>query len=334
MYERRQFAYHPVIGFRYIPDIRARCRTERGGCLVRTNNRGFRCDHDFITDRNGGRRRILVFGDSFTAGNAVSNGERYTDLLEDLIPDLEVYNFGLPGSGTDQQYLAYREYACDLEHDLLVLGILVENIRRVCSSAFYYQRGEDALLPKPYYTLEGGELRLHHVPVPREPVCPEQLPASEQSTINRRFPRLRKWVGDLGLRDVAQRLSRYQPVPEYRSADGAAWQLMRAILMRWIEESPVPVLLFPMPLHQHVEGTSSSGDYMRRFRELARDTGCPLHDPLPDLLAYSRRERRGFRFERDVHPTPEGHRALARSLAPAVQAILGGMTGNGEEKAG
>lgn len=51
-----------------------------------------------------------------------------------------------------------------------------------------------------------------------------------------------------------------------------------------------------------------------------------VHDPLPDLLKYQRDERRAFRFAQDSHPTPNGHRALAESLAGAVrrtQALAG-----------
>jgi len=269
-----------------------------------------------------GKRRALLFGDSFTAGNAVSNGKRYSDQLETLVPDLEVFNFGLPGTGTDQHLLAYREYAGDLDHDLLILGVLVENIRRVSSTAFYYQRGEDALLPKPYFVLENGELELKNVPVPREPIQEDDLSDGQRQTLNRRFPRLRRWISGLGLREVAQRLTRYQPVPEYATSDHPAWVLMRRVLETWICESPVPVLVVPIPLHQHVEGVSSSRDYMERFNELANDTGCFVHDPLPDLLRYSLADRRAFRFERDVHPTPAGHLALAKSIAPVVGRVL------------
>ena len=323
MFVRRQFEYHPVIGFRYIPNLRARCPCEQGGYLIRTNNRGFRCDRDFVRAKKAGTRRVLLFGDSFTAGNGVSNGLRYGDLLEALVPRLEVYNFGLPGTGTDQQYLAYRQYATDLEHDLLVLAVLVENIRRVNSSAFYFQRGEDSLLPKPYYERVEGRLVLRNVPVPKEPIGRGALPAEQRRTLDRRFPRLRQLANRLGLRPFAQRLTRYQPVPEYDAPDGPGWLLMRAILERWIAESPLPVLVAPIPLYQFIEETSDPARYRRRFGELAADAGCALHDPLDDLRRYSRRERRGFRFKTDLHFTPAGHRALAESLAP----VLRGMTG-------
>ena len=323
MFVRRMFEYHPVIGFRYIPGVQARCPHESGGYLVRANAQGFRCDHDFETRKRPGTRRVLLFGDSFTAGNGVSNGMTYGALLEKLVPDLEVYNFGLPGTGTDQQYLAYRECARMIEHDLLIVGVLVENIRRVSSPAFYYQRGEDALLPKPYFVLDDGTLVLKNVPVPKEPIREQTLASGEQRNLQRRFPALRRFVTALGLKEVAQRVTRYQPVPEYDSPDSAAWRLMREILTTWIREVPGPVMVVPLPLHQFVERTSSPASYRRRFEELAAGTGCLLHDPLQDLWAHPRKDRRAFRYRDDVHMTRAGHRAVAESLAPAVCRVLG-----------
>ena len=128
---RQLFEYHPVIGYRYIPGIKVRVPHEGGGYLMRVNGSGFRCPHEFVAAQSPGRPRVLLCGDSFSAGEGVSDGYRYGDLLEKSIPGLEVYNLALPGTGTDQQYLAYQEFGRGLEHDLLLLGVLVENILRV-----------------------------------------------------------------------------------------------------------------------------------------------------------------------------------------------------------
>ena len=98
---------------------------ESGGYLVRVNDQGFRSEHEFVREKTPGTRRVLLFGDSFTAGDGVRNRDRYGDVLEELIPGLEVYNFGLPGSGTDQQYLIFREWADRFEHDLVIVAVLV-----------------------------------------------------------------------------------------------------------------------------------------------------------------------------------------------------------------
>src|SRR3954462_14588259 len=135
---RQIYEYHPVIGFRFIPQTKARLPHEGGGYLIRTNECGFRCDHPFRRERTPGKHRILLFDDSFTAGEGVSNGQRYGDHLERLLPNLEVYNFGLPATGLDQHYLIYQEYAQHIVHDLLIIAVFVENVRRVGSRYRYF----------------------------------------------------------------------------------------------------------------------------------------------------------------------------------------------------
>ena len=80
-------------------------------------------------------------------------------------------------------------------------------------------------------------------------------------------------------------------------------------------------LLFPIPLRQHIEETCATSKYGVRFRELAQETSSTLHDPLKDLLQYSKEDRRGFSFD-DDHPTPLGHQSLAKSLVPVLERLL------------
>ncbi len=78
---RMEMTYHPRIGHLHVPNHVVRLPHERGGYYSRTNAQGFRSDTDFAIERHG-RPRILVFGDSFTAGQGCDNHERYTDCLE------------------------------------------------------------------------------------------------------------------------------------------------------------------------------------------------------------------------------------------------------------
>jgi carbamoyltransferase len=107
--EIQLFQHHPIIGYTFIPNLKTRIEHEGGGYLLRTNAAGFRSEHEFSTAKTAGKFRVLLFGDSFTAGDAISNKNRFGDVLETLVPDVEVYNFGLPGTGTDQHYLVWRE---------------------------------------------------------------------------------------------------------------------------------------------------------------------------------------------------------------------------------
>lgn len=323
------YEYHPIIGYRFIPGLRARLEHEGGGYLVRVNDAGFRSEREYIKEK-GDKFRILLFGDSFTAGDGVSNKYRYGDVLETLIPGIEIYNFALPGSGTDQHYLTWREIAREYEHDLVVIAAQVENIRRVAARhrLSITAAGEHVLLAKPYFEPgPDGALILKNVPVPKEPLKEEDLPEEDREYVDQggRMLWLRQLVNKMGgpVKEMAQKLSNYQPLPEYDNPQGREWQLMKAILRKWTDEIEKPVVIMPIPLYHYVEETASPDGYRARFAEIKDLEGVTLYDPLPDYYAIPKAERRDFRFEKDIHPTPAHHRMLAESLEKVVQKFTG-----------
>jgi carbamoyltransferase len=212
----------------------------------------------------------------------------------------------------------------------MIIAVLVENIRRVAAHFRYYadEHGARVCYAKPYFLMVGGRLELHHVPPSREPVDESSLPPGERQTVDRvvRYPRIGKLLAKTGTMKLAYKLLRRNPYPQYRRPNDPTWQVMRTILSEWINEHSKPVLLMPIPLYFQIEEFCSARDYQARFREVAAEAGCQLHDPLPDLMGYPALERRGFRFKTDIHFSPNGHEALAKSLAPVVQRTLQAQT--------
>jgi carbamoyltransferase len=135
---RQLYQYHPVSGYTFIPELRTRVMHEAGGYLLSSNAQGFRSRCEFQRAK-GPAPRILLFGDSFTAGMGVSENRRYGDLLEERL-GVDIFNFALPGTGTDQHYLIWKDLASQIDHDLVVIAVQVENIRRVNSR---FRRFED-----------------------------------------------------------------------------------------------------------------------------------------------------------------------------------------------
>lgn len=326
---RQLFQYDEDIGYTFIPGLKTRVEHEGGGYLIKVNQAGFRSSKEFIPDKPAGTFRILLFGDSFTAADGVSNKDRYGDILETLVPGLEVYNFGLSGTGTDQQFLIFRRFATTIEYDLVLISVLVENIRRIAARYRIYStpEGEDRVFAKPYFTLDhGGSLIRHHNPVPKSPVSEQDLSPEALQYLDRggRLPLLRQAVNKLGsgAKELMQKITRYQPVPAFDSPDSPDWQLMRGILSQWVREVRSPVIICPLPLLQHIEKTASAEKYQSRFSELAQETGAQIHDPLGDYWALSSEQRCGLRFAKDIHPTPAAHRVLAQSLVPPISALM------------
>lgn len=307
--------YHEVFGQWYVPNLRAYVPHERGFFVVRTNARGMRSSRDHPLSAPPGRRRLLLFGDSFTAGEGVSNDERFSDLLEGMGDAPEVLNFGLSGSGPDQQLLILEEAGERFDADAVLFCPSVENIRRVLMRSWPELDGPTGhliLVPKPYFSLaDGGKLERQNVPVPRERPAVEAIPDRRLGLRLRRLlrPMLGPWA------TAAVRASGYQPYPQYRSASDPAWLLMRAILARMIEVAgPRRVVVAPLPLYHHIEGMATPV-YLQRFRELAREhPGIELIDLLPYFQALPYRERRRCRYRHDPHYTPLAHRVVASAL--------------------
>jgi hypothetical protein len=320
---RQIFQYHPTIGYTFIPNHKARILHENGGYLLKTNNVGFRSDFDFISEKIQ-KKRFVVVGDSYTAGDGVSNKQRYTDQLFTMLPQTEVYNFGLSGSGTDQQYLIYSEFVQNIEFDFLIIAILVENIRRVNSRFRYYRADDNKLVcySKPYFELHNNQLVLKGTPVNPEQLDPSVMKQNEKKFIDKggRLGFARKILKRFDLQNFAQKITRYQPLPEYNNRNSKQWILMKSILKEWISKAGANrVILMPLPLYHHVEETASSSAYQKRFSELAYETNVLLYDPLADLLTYSSVERRKFRFASDVHLTPLGHQSISKGLYHFIQ---------------
>jgi len=343
---RSQMKYHSKIGYTYMPSAKLRAIGSSGGYLVRTNAAGFRSDHEFVRPRRGGVFRALLFGDSQTAGDGGANSARFGDRLEKAVPGLEIYNYGLSGSGPDQQFLAYKEYA-DVDHDLLVIALYVENIRRVTRPIVKSRDeiGNEAYYAKPYYLLENDVLSLHNVPVPKQAWTEQTLPAAYRSQVysytetnffsraDRREQGNRTLQGSLmalaplaalrlAAKNLAMSCSRFQPLPGYGAADGPEWLLLRKILQTWISASQAPVLLVTIPHYAYIVSANDPTDCQARFKELAADSGCHLYDPLSDLWKYPAKERRGFWSDASGHLSPSGHEVLARQLAPVFEKLI------------
>lgn len=321
---RRLMQYDPVLGYRFAPGLKLRVPHEGGGYLVKTNRDGFRCDHE-VTPRRNRAHRVLVFGDSYTAGDGVSNGKRYTDVLEAELPDTEVLNFGLSGSGTDQQYLIFQRYAEKIDYDAVVISVLVENIQRnaVKERGWADRAGEAIRVPKPWFELSaGGQLILKGMPVPQP--YKAGVSAEPRGGISSLRSSLSNAINKLGpdFKDLCQRLTRFQPLPEYGCASSDSWMLMRAILETWVSELRVPAVIAVIPVYQYVEETASYKNVRQRFGELAQSIDVPVYHVVDDMLNHPAALRRQFRFRTDCHFTPVAHKLIGQALAKIVTPLL------------
>jgi lysophospholipase L1-like esterase len=104
---------HPLVGYRGKPDFVGRFRRLDFDVTIAHRENGFR-RHEYENRAPNARRRILVFGDSFTWGWGVGQGKVFTDLMNQLMPDYQVMNFGLNATGTVEQFTLFEAYGREL----------------------------------------------------------------------------------------------------------------------------------------------------------------------------------------------------------------------------
>ena len=123
--------HHPTLGYAYRPGSDLELAAPAGRRYrLRVNAAGIRSDREYAEQKPPGVFRIIALGDSFAAGQFVDNALRFSEILERRHENLEVINLALDGTGTDQQLLAYEEFAPRFEHDLVLILPFLQNIRR------------------------------------------------------------------------------------------------------------------------------------------------------------------------------------------------------------
>ena len=323
---RRVVHFDRDTGIRLLPSVKIRADQRGTQYKMRTNAAGFRT-HPFSSRERTRLRRVLAFGDSFTEGVGVSDGKRYTDVLEEFEPTIELLNFGVRATGTDQQFLFFREQSESFDYDLVMIGLYVHDIRRSFSRFNVLTSESGAYYEKPFFRMEDGRLALHNVPVPQGTVSYGEMDGSQRELVyNRGLKyRIRLAVARYApwSKSALQRISRFQPAPYLSSPSNPAWKLTTAILQQWQQEAGRPVLVVAIPPHQYVRETASSTAYRRRFRELDMLPGITVHDPLDDLTKIPKPERERLYLPGDGHFSANGHRALALSIRPTLLRLLG-----------
>jgi len=324
--------YHPTRGFALVPNANTHMAAKEYDVPVRINHAGLRMDREIPVARTPGVPRVLFLGDSFTFGHGVDAPHRYTDLIQHDWPEVEILNFGVSGTGTDQELLHYREQGAQFSADLVVLGYFVKCAKRNGALAIRTPKG---WRPKPRFEVQHGELVLTHVPVPDsllsdpsslEPLGPHGGTMAKAKRFLRDHSQLYVLVRDSlhGGMDEGGSSANY---PEYDSAR-PEWQVTAAIIKEMAAEvrgngSRFAVAFFPSLEEMHRGVSTRPRDQMR---DLCASLDVPFIDLLPtflDMQEEAEKQGQTLYFPIDRHWTVEGHALAARCLLPWVKEQLG-----------
>lgn len=155
----RREEIHPRLGWRYRPGY--------ASPTDRVNAQGLRASREYGPTRRAGILRTAAFGDSFVYGNEVANADCWPAQIERDFPNIEVLNYGVGGYGVDQAYLRYLEEGGALNPEVVVVGFVADDLRRLVNVYRRFLSTREAPRFKPRFLLhQDGTLRLVPNPVP------------------------------------------------------------------------------------------------------------------------------------------------------------------------
>jgi hypothetical protein len=121
---------HPTLGWVLEPGASYHNTLDEETVLVQYNSGGWR-DYEHPVENTREFFRILVLGDSFMEAYSVNFNESFSQRLEYLAGkdgyNVEVFNFGVGGYGSLQEYIAFNEKGKQYRPDLVLLGFFVGN---------------------------------------------------------------------------------------------------------------------------------------------------------------------------------------------------------------
>ncbi len=297
--------YDPELGWAHRPGQQGEFSRAEFSHPVSINAAGWR-DRERTIARVTGTARIAVLGDSFAWGHGVADELIFTRRLEPMLNGVEVLNFGLSGSATDQQLLILKHHALAYKPDLILVMLTRNDFTGNTSVT-------EGTYPKPMFVLDpGGALRLTNVPVPRV-----SAPARAAQWLRRRSALYHFTASSLEGSDV-------------RVPSAVQFEVTCALLEAIRSEAAgagaaLAVALTPSSPHTYQDVVPPAE--ARRFGSVAQcgaDMGIAVIDLVPAFRARGRTDE-GGRFElfyiHDKHWNAAGHELAARELARRLQEL-------------
>ena len=289
---------NPVIAYEYRPGYQpadsAFDWTHEGYAI---NRAGFR-DHDYDEARAPGTFRVIVLGDSTTAGNGIRKLEdTYPKLAEQILNDrgtpearFEVLNMAVGGYHTLQEVETLRVKGLRYRPDLVVLTFCVNDFDLHADGGVY------AALEKANEAASAAGFAAH---------LPGLLQRSRLAFI---------LYHRLGFSLTDHEAWYEREVLAGRSPVEAGLELLSELQ----EEHGLPVIVLVLPDFSHLAGEYASGRIHRSLADAAR--AHPDIRVIDLLEEFSRRDPRLQVFSYDgLHLNHNGHRRMAQILATLIR---------------
>lgn len=154
------FKYDAQIGWKMTPNWKGRHHHVDYDVVYEINGFGYRGSFNGAFDQTP--LKVAMVGDSFTFGFGVSKGQTFPALLNEE-DHLRVFNFGVPGYSTDQEYLLILQHVLVFHPSHVWMVVYLGNDIIDNTRPFPLQTNQS----KPYFELKDRKLVLRNVPVPK-----------------------------------------------------------------------------------------------------------------------------------------------------------------------
>ena len=310
--------YDDALGWSYRPNSTRQANT------FAINSAGFRSRRDFSKSPPADTLRIALFGNSFTAGDDVSDEEVWGYLLEQKLKEAgiraEVLNFGVGAYGMDQAYLRWREQGKYFEPDIVIFGLQPENLKRNVNVFRQLLHPSGPAFSKPRFVLIDDELQLLNSPT----IPPEQLMevfenfsdhplAAYEFHYQSRSRAARWWSASRFLSIAFEALRNADEEPEIYTPGSEGGELGRAIIDAFADDmrdQGSEFVVLHLPLHYHLASYFSSSP--------------PRRPPYDFLLEHARETYHYISFEEHLEPshTEDTHWSPTKHYGPSLHLLL------------
>ena len=253
-------------------------------------------------EKPAGRTRIVMLGDSITFGHGVRDAETFSALLESRAGRFDVVNLSVEGYGTDQELLRLEREGLRYAPDVVILNVCLTN-DVVNNELTTDQQDPEERIPKPYFSLEGGELRLHdaHLKLTRLRRVGQWL--RDQSHLYRRL------VSLLPAREPRTSAVKREPRLDMRTATDLTLRLIR----RAADDSRRAGARFLVLLHPDQPAFRGRSPLLRKLCRTSLLDGIPVVD-VGESYRAQRLEFDQICLDYQGHLTPLGHSFAERLI--------------------
>jgi hypothetical protein len=158
----RMMLLDKTLGWRHAANVSKPFVNEFGEKTLTVQNEYGHRGKTYPLAKTPGKYRILVLGDSFTEAVQVGEDDLFTSQLEALYPNVEIFNAGVGGYGTVQEYLYLAAEGLRFNPDLVLIMVFENDLSDNCLSHY------PGFGPRPYGVFANGEVTIVEQPDPDE----------------------------------------------------------------------------------------------------------------------------------------------------------------------